>query len=116
MAMRMWFWSSGLVPLPKRGASAAVQGAQPDAWQPISAALSHTSKGLANVAIRPKKNSEMTPSTDSAPAPNSSDSFFSTLRKTPNVNPASTNPHSTMEPSRAAHPEAIVKISGVPAL
>jgi len=114
-AIRMWFWRRGFAPRPVPGRSTADQGAQPDRAHPaVSAAAMQTAKGLATVAIRPNQKAAIIPSTDRVP-PASGWSRRYRARKTAPVKAASTSPHRTIEPSSAAHPAAMVKISGVPA-
>ena len=92
--MRMWFCRSGLAPSPSAGTSARVR------------------KGLAALAISPKKNTATVPITARAAAPTRSRP--PRRRNTQVVYPARISPQSTMLPSSAAQAPAMVKSSGVP--
>ncbi len=89
----MWFCSSGLAPEPSSGTGLRVVN------------------GLATVSIIPKKKIATMPMTANAAAPMRSPS--ATPRCTQKAYPASTNPQSTMLPSRAAQAAAMVNSSGV---
>ena len=72
MAISRWFWRSGFGPKPSAGPTAWEKGRGLEAVQDRAAASVHTSKGLATVAMSPKKNTPTAPIT--AKAPQSSES------------------------------------------
>src|SRR5690606_3216749 len=103
---------SGLGPGPSAGAWIGDHGQGLEARQRLAAASMHTSNGLATVSIKPKKKTPTRPITARAPAERAS-RRRSWSRHTSQVNVARTSPHSTIDPSSAAHAVATLNGKGV---